>query len=357
MLLLTSVAAVDCATPINGVYPETLAFAVGAFVLFDSKTSPTRFPWTRLAAMASAMAAAFANAAALAVWPLLTWYAWRTRAGRWWTTVVALIGVAFTLVYVRGLPLAAIGDSGIDGVEPGAQIVRAVTYLCTYLGLPWTRAASLELAGRLVGAGLLLASVAAVVRFGFVRRPDRLERLAVALIAFSLATAGLAAAGRADVESPVLVPVRYSVFVAPMHVGLLLLVWPTVFASARREQRAGMVAAVASSLRTDAVVERAALRGGENPSTRDIEHPARLVRAPAPLEYAVAVILAILLLVQQVASGERAAAATRSMRAVLDRFASGEQSDDMKSVVFVDLLQARRDLNAIRAAGLYLDSR
>jgi hypothetical protein len=118
-----------------------------------------------------------------------------------------------------------------------------------------------------------------------------------------------------------------------------------------------MVAAVASSLRTDAVVERAALRGGENPSTRDIEHPARLVRAPAPLEYAVAVILAILLLVQQVASGERAAAATRSMRAVLDRFASGEQSDDMKSVVFVDLLQARRDLNAIRAAGLYLDSR
>jgi hypothetical protein len=68
-------------------------------------------------------------------------------------------------------------------------------------------------------------------------------------------------------------------------------------------------------------------------------------------------VFSFFLVVQQLASGEQAAATTRSMRAVLDRFAAGEQAGDMRSVVFVDLSQARRDFNVLRAAGLYMNAR
>ena len=110
------------------------------------------------------------------------------------------------------------------------------------------------------------------------------------------------------------VAVRYSVLVAPMHVGLLFLVWPFV------------------------------VRQWTLPRRR------RLVER-------VAVAVALVLLAQQVASGQAAAATTRAMRATLDRFAAGEESPDMTSVVFVNLAQARRDPDVIRGAGLYLDAR
>ena len=40
MLVLTAVAAVDCGIPITGVYPQTVLFAVLAFVLFDPEVLP-----------------------------------------------------------------------------------------------------------------------------------------------------------------------------------------------------------------------------------------------------------------------------------------------------------------------------
>jgi hypothetical protein len=45
------------------------------------------------------------------------------------------------------------------------------------------------------------------------------------------------------------------------------------------------------------------------------------------------------------------------MRVTLARFASGEESDDMRRVVFVDLEQARRQTDRIRREGLYLQAR
>lgn len=332
MLLLTAVAAVDCAIPINGVYPQALAFIVGAFVLFDGPAGEPLW-WRRLAAVTSAVAGAFANAAALTAWPILVWYSWRTRAGWRWSLAITAFGVLFSFAYLNGLPLAPVGDGGFDGRLSAAEVRQGASYLFYYLGLPWTRAAALAPAGQVVGAVLFFAGVASVVWYGWLRRADRLERLAVALIVFSLATACLAAAGRADVESAtgravvgssgsdVVVPVRYAVFVAPMHVGLLILGWPLVFSG----------------------------RGVRAASSTHVQISRR--------EYMAAAVLGIILLVQQVASGQQAVATTRSMREVLDRFAAGEQSDDMRAVVFIDLRQARRDFDAIRSAGLYRDAR
>ena len=324
MLVLTSVSAVDAAIPMNGIYPQALMFSVLALVLFDGKgeRAATRrygVHARRIAALAAAMGAAFANAAALVVWPILLWASWRGRTGWVWTAAVGAIGGAFCVVYLNGLPLAPLGDGpgSVSAVLAGGaeRWLATSDYFVTYLGLPWTRAAALSVPGRVLGAVLLAAGVWAVVSRGLARPAlARLDRLAVALILFSLGSALLAAVNRADIPAEVLVPVRYSVFVTPIHVGLLLLAWPSVVrawmaASRRRLVEAGMIVAAAA------------------------------------------------LLVQQVAVGQVAAATTRTMRATIDRFVAGEQTDDMTSVVFINLEQARRQLNAIRGAGLYLDVR
>jgi len=64
---------------------------------------------------------------------------------------------------------------------------------------------------------------------GFYRAPSgRLERIAIALIMFSLASGILATIGRADMPAigGVFVPVRYSVLLISLHVGLVLVAAP-----------------------------------------------------------------------------------------------------------------------------------
>jgi hypothetical protein len=264
--------------------------------------------------MGAAAAAACANAAALIIWPILVWSAWRSRAGRVWMIAVAVTGALFSMAYLYRLPSAALGDAGpLAALGSQDDVLRTADYAITYLGLPWTRSAALLTPGRLLGVLLLAGGLWAAIRWGIVRgETTRLERLAVALILFALGTACLAALGRAGIDIDTRVPVRYSVFVAPLHIGLLLLAWPVV------------------------VTWR--VRGG----------------AVRPAQ-AVAVTSGVLLLAQQVLSGQAAVSTTRAMRGTIDRFIAGEQTEEMKAVVFVNLEQARRDWNRIRNAGLYLD--
>jgi hypothetical protein len=53
----------------------------------------------------------------------------------------------------------------------------------------------------------------------------------------ALAIAFLAALGRVDIDQEVTVPVRYAVFVAPLHIGLLALVLPVFAGVAVTPQR------------------------------------------------------------------------------------------------------------------------
>lgn len=313
MLVLTSVSAVDCAIPMNGIYPQALLFVVLAVVWFDESAPALvegRPSWRSVAALAAAMGAAFANAAALVLWPILVWMAWRARAHRTWLVAVGAVGAVFIGVYVAGLPLDAQSDAA-----GSAGALGVLDYLLTYLGLPWTRASALAVPGRVIGACLLAGGLWAVIRRGLLRPTGaELERVAVALVLFTLGSATLAAFGRAgNATDDVLVPIRYAVFVTPLHVGLLLLAWPAILrqrgnASRRRFVEIGIAAA------------------------------------------------AVVLVAVHVATGQAAADTTRVMRASLARFAAGEQTPDMRRVVFIDLEQARRDFDAIRSAGLYLDT-
>ena len=319
MLMLTSVAAVDCAIPMNGIYPQAVMFTVLAFVLFDGagEAGPdsNRANWRRVAALLAAMGAAMGNSAALVIWPILLWMAWRGRAGRMWMITAAAVGIAFIWAYLHGIPVAGEGEGGPGRILEPARRLKMVVYLVTYLGLPWTRSAALVPVGRMLGAVLLAVSCVAMIRWGLVRSEiGRLERFAVALIAFAVATGLLAAVGRLDVDGDVRVPVRYSLFVAPLHVGLLLLAADYL---ARRwhvtAQRVGIEWILGAT--------------------------------------------AVALLVQQIAAGQAAVATTRSMKATIQRFVAGETTPEMTEVIFDNLTQARRDLDRIRQAGLYLNAK
>ena len=296
MLVLTSVAAVDAALPINGVYPQAVMFSVLAIVLFSDGA-----PWRGVAAMAAAMAAAFANTLALVLWPILAWMAWQDRRTRW-AAALAVVGVAFVVRFVIGLPLAD------QAAAQAGSVAARLDYLASFMGLPWTRASALLLPGRLAGVVLFALGAASVARAGLRRDLDRGQRVAIALIAFSLASAVLAAGGRVPGEDDVAVPVRYTVLLAPLHVGLLMLALP--YAAARVTAATGL-----------------ALAG------------------------------AALLLVQQVGAGEAAIDSTTRIRETVRRFAAGVTEPGMERVVFDDLPEARRQLDAIQHAGLYLNVR
>ena len=314
MLVLTSVGAVVCAIPMNGVYPQVLVFTVLALTLFEgpweSERGTPRLPWRRLAALLAAMCAAFANAAALSLWPILGWMAWRGRAGRAWTIGVLLLGAAFAAFYLRGLPLAPEGG-GPSGLTAPDRLSRMAEYLLTYMGLPWTRAAALEVPGRIIGGALLLIGVWAVLWRGFIRpRGGRLERLALGCIMFSFASALLASVGRVDVGPELVVPVRYSLFLMPLHAGMLWLASPYL-----SRQWA--------------------------------------IQSRRPAIQALMIGASLLLVVQQVAAGQAAVETTRSMRATIQRFMAGEEDPAAARVVFDDLEEARDASDRIQAAGLY----
>ena len=329
MLTMTSVAAVNCAVPLVNGYVHVLMTAMLAVVLFDVDDHNARAAradgstawWNRVgvrrtAAIVAAINAPLAGAAGVVVWPILVWSAWRGRAGRRWTIAVAVIGVAFLVVFFRGLS-SAIAAATATSVDSSRDLVARAIYLLTYLGLPWTRSAALAPAGQVVGAFLLTVGTWAVVQRGLLRQPaGRLERMALASIMFSIGTAVMATIGRADSAGggEALVPVRYAVLMIPLHVGLLWL------------------------------AAQALKRFWDNPRQQPIVATTLLA-------------ISVLLLVQQVAAGESAAARASRIRAAITRFENGETDPEMTTIIYVDLEQARRERELINRAGLYMGDR
>jgi len=99
-------------------------------------------------------------------------------------------------------------------------------YFLAFLGLPYSREPALGLAGSTIGAVLLIAGLSSVlwsVCSSHAKSPS--DQIGVGLIIFGLGAAALATIGRADLEEMML-PVRYTMFVTALHVGLLYLLLP-----------------------------------------------------------------------------------------------------------------------------------
>jgi hypothetical protein len=311
MLMLTTANVVDCSVTINCEYPLALAFMVAALALLDGKPDRRRTTtFRRLAAHLAAIAAGFASAGGLLVWPALLWSAWRGAVGWRWLLAVALVGVGYIALYFYSLPavtsLAAVFRSPPLSL---AQVSRMADYFLAFLGLPLTRAPSLALIGRVVGGALFFAGAIAVLRFSTLRGSiARLDRIGVSLILVALGVAVAAAIARVDIEPEVKVPVRYTVFVTPLHIGLLYLIVPRLASRVH-----------GTWLRAWMGVSSAA---------------------------------ALALIVQQIAIGRAAVRTTGEITRTIERFYQGERSTDMR-VVFPDLAEAARIVAKMRRAGLY----
>jgi hypothetical protein len=208
----------DVNADIETTYVHALLFAVAAIVLAEA---PGRRPALRRAgALVCAIAAGLGNAAGLAVWPALLFVAW--RAGRrGWALVVLAAGGAYGLLYLLGEPTS--GGAGAGAV--GARLAEAAALAVNYLALPWVRAA--PAIGWPLGLVVLAIALAAIIFRGR-RGAAWTESAAVALILFTLATAVMAGAGRTGLIAPNMVPMRYAVFLIPLHVGLWILALPHV---------------------------------------------------------------------------------------------------------------------------------
>lgn len=219
ILTLLASNALDVDQVINTTYVHALVFAVAAIVLATPGEPSAGLTRNRIAALACLAASGFGNAAGLAVWPVLVFSAYRTGADRAWRLTSAIGGGAIVGLYF-------LGQSPSDAVGPihhFGSLAHAGLLALYYLGLPWTRA--VPSIGWLIGLIVLLAGAVAVAAFGG-SRSQRSDRVAVQFVLFTFGTAAMAALGRTGVQVPSATPLRYAVFLIPLHVGLLMLVLP-----------------------------------------------------------------------------------------------------------------------------------
>jgi hypothetical protein len=298
-LCLTGCDVLDASVDINTTYVHALVFAVAAIVLAQAPggTSLRR----RCGALACALAAGLGSAAGLAVWPALLFAAWRGGERRWMWTVLAA-GVAFSGLYLLG---ETAGPTGATGAAGGVRLGEAIALAVNYLALPWLRGA--PSAGWVMGLVVLALSVAALATKGW-RGAAWPERAAVALILFSLTTAAMAGVARTGATAPQLPPMRYAVFLAPLHVGLWVLALP--YLRQAWEKR------------------------------------------PARWEAAVVAAAAVMLLHQAVMTVYAVQTADRTLRVVAD-FRAGRRTPQMTATIYPDLGKAQALAGAMRREGVY----
>lgn len=315
MLFLTAANAVDCSIPIEGVYPQTLFFSVASIALLAASDTNVRSRrWKRAAALLAAACAGLSTMVGLSMWPILVWMSWRMRAGLPWLLMLSGFGALFCWIYADGVtvPQSAVSAADLDsGYYTAAHLLKVADYFITYMGLPWTRATALSDAGRIIGALLSATGIALVAIRTFDKRDiTRLELVSFGLIIFSLATGVLAAVGRVDDLPYVAVPVRYSVYLAPLHAGLLLLALP-------RMQRYWRAAG----------------------ARRNVQ---------------VTIVLSVVILVaQQYFAGQAAIAGSQHISDTIHRFIAGERTREMTRLIFNDLTHAEHLYGVLRREGLY----
>lgn len=318
LLVFSTAIVVDCSVAIEGIYTQTVAFITLALALAAAAGEKTSHAWRYWnGAIVAAICAGFACAIGLLVWPILLWAAWRGRAG--WRLMVVLVvaAIGYIALYLHGLNLVGATGAALRGdaaFYAPDHLHRAANVFLTFLGLPWSRAAALFPTGRVIAALLLVLGIGAIARRGFLLPPrmgamGRLERFCIALIAFSLATAAAAAVGRAGAEEGIL-PVRYSVLMTPLHIGLLglALLWLQERAMVVAQWRRVQVAVIGSGL---------------------------------------------IFLVQQVAAGHAEAAKAQAMNAEIADFMAGKRDPAMTHIVYHDLDYAQQAVDEMRRRRLF----
>jgi hypothetical protein len=211
-VVFTAWNALDCSIAIYSLYPMTVFFCGLSAVLFCGPGTSSGHPaaWRALALLA-AVGASFASGAGLMAFPMLVFASWICGASFAWTAGIAAAGIVFALPYMAGT-LAGTPETA------ARSVIDAFLYWVAYLGLPWTRPTAIGPAALLIGPALLVMALALWLR----AKNSRLASVAGCLIFLSLGISILAAVGRSGISDPH-PPLRYAVFMTPLHAGLLML--------------------------------------------------------------------------------------------------------------------------------------
>ncbi len=303
MLLLGASNAANVSVPANTPAVHTTLFAILALLL--AGTGPDRGPRAatlrRVAALVCICAAAFSNAVGLVLFPVFAFKAWRGgKADRAWLAAVLAFGAVFGAAYLYGQTAEGVGAG-----YSHTSLFKSVDYFFTYLGLPWVRAFGVE--GRMIGVLLFGCAILSIIKKGG-REAARSERIAIAFVVLSLGTALLAAIARKDVSEAVDVPVRYRIYLTPLHIGLLMLALPWLnrqWHERRRWVEAGFVVCFA------------------------------------------------LLIIQNVLIGQVAARAAQQTRDTITQFHQGGRTADMSWIIYPDLHYAEAVCRKLQSRGLY----
>lgn len=195
------------------------AFVVFSVLLLDGANEQSRFSnYRRVAAIIAGGLAAFGSAAALLIWPVLVWTAWRGGLGWRWIASIACVGSLFIPLYLWGLPSPPISLSlDVD------HVFRTLDYALRFLGLPWSHMHQLVWPARLIGAGILCIGGVLVINDSLFAYPNTpLKRFGLSLILFTLLVTISAALARVDFAEDREMPIRYGMVVLLAHLGLLL---------------------------------------------------------------------------------------------------------------------------------------
>jgi hypothetical protein len=226
MLVLTVPIAACCSVPLNGQTPLTLGLVVlGVFLFTRAQGDDARAERSRLWGVLAIVLSTLTHSVGFLALPGLYWAAWRQAGARRWRAILPIVFTPYAFIYVK--TLAVVGVAAKAPMSMADHLHRSVMYLLAFLGLPLSRAPHLLPLGMLVGAAALALGAAALL-VEVLRRPppDCLRLTALTLVAFTLGAAVMSAWGRVDVETAIALPVRYTVYVAPLHFGLLALALP-----------------------------------------------------------------------------------------------------------------------------------
>jgi hypothetical protein len=218
--------------------------------------------------------------------------------------LVLVTGAAFAFLYLLGQ--SGLAGPGSGSASPGVgRPTDALLLIVNYLGLPWAR--GIPVLGWMIGLGAFVLALAALAFKGGADAPWP-ERAAVLLILFSLVTAAMAGAARSGLIAPDMVPMRYAVFLIPMHVGLWILALPRL--------------------------------------RRDWE------RRPKPMAGVVAAVAGLMLVHQGVMAVYAVRTADANLRVIAD-FRAGRRSAIMRTMIYSDLDKAQALSERLRREGLY----
>ena len=230
LALWTSLNAFDVSVSINTPYVFAATFAVAAFLLAESQANGVG---AALGLLALAAGAAMGNSVGLATVPVLMIAVLR-RPDRGRLPLLWVAGPILVAIFVFTAGQMAV-QTQVTPETPVEHGVRMLRYFLTFCGLPWSASSErmsmpagvqpvVHFAGPSIGLLLVVLGLYLAARpaRGAAAR-DRLDRFCCSLILFSLAAAAMAVVGRLNASAGMQVPIRYSVLLAPLHIGIVVL--------------------------------------------------------------------------------------------------------------------------------------